>query len=850
VPSDVRIRILADNQATPAFRQVQNSIRETESVGKSVFSRLGSFITSSFQTAIGFVTGNLLVQLQTQLSNLGKQAFEAVTSFEVLQITLEGAVAREMVRSSKGTLTMADALSQASGKTKELIKWLQDLAIRSPYATDTVIQSFLQFTRYGMPIEKAKELSDALLQIGAGSGLTEENLKGAALALSQISGADKILTQDLRQLMNAGIDVRSILDELGLSFSDLAKDQDKVKVSTKDFIKKFIEISKRDYAGSVDRLAKSWSGLKGALSDVKNVGLRNLFGGVLEVLQPVVQKFTEWMLGPGMDRLKTMGQNLAIVAQRMVGLGQTLFQFGFFSRPFRDALARISKDAAGLYDKVAPGLKTFLDNVRTTFDKVREAIQVGKDEGFFSENFKKKLEDINPTLAKAYENMEPTLQNIIDKFNEVKTTVENTFTEENKQKVQNWFTENRDSILKFLEAFGVLSGTLLIGRLVLTGLPALIGAINWPILGVIAAISLLSLAWATDWAGMRTQITAFYNEDLAPTVDKIKQKLGEIKISSKDTQTAIQILGGVWTYVTDDMSTKISVARNIAGAELALLRGDFDTAKSRIRSAIDGIVDFLDKWIGHPIFHSDVFRKFYQSQKEIWKDLPGTWEKVKQGLETTAQLLGNKILEWTEKWRQPFIRFHTETVPTLTENIRTAFQTGLDKVRNQIETWKLDVIQKWESLKERARNIFQDIVDTIAGFFSVDKWVSIGSNIVSGLTKGISGNTQNLYNSAKNSVSGTVTNVKKLLKMKSPSKVFEDIGKNMVLGMQLGFRKPLQLAPNLQLAMPAPLPYAQPTPPIQVTVNANVSSDLDVYRIARQIAEEFYKQSKQARSVL
>lgn len=90
------------------------------------------------------------------------------------------------------------------------------------------------------------------------------------------------------------------------------------------------------------------------------------------------------------------------------------------------------------------------------------------------------------------------------------------------------------------------------------------------------------------------------------------------------------------------------------------------------------------------------------------------------------------------------------------------------------------------SVVGHARNVVAGIKNA---FTSID-WGSIGSNIIRGIANGIAGAVGGLVNAAINAAKSAFNAAKEFLGIASPSKLFRDmIGKNMALGMGVGFEK-------------------------------------------------------------
>lgn len=84
----------------------------------------------------------------------------------------------------------------------------------------------------------------------------------------------------------------------------------------------------------------------------------------------------------------------------------------------------------------------------------------------------------------------------------------------------------------------------------------------------------------------------------------------------------------------------------------------------------------------------------------------------------------------------------------------------------------------------------KNVVSGIKNAFTIINWGSIGSNIIKGIANGIAGAVGGLVSAAINAAKSAFNAAKKALGIHSPSTLFRDmIGKNMALGMGIGFEK-------------------------------------------------------------
>lgn len=95
-----------------------------------------------------------------------------------------------------------------------------------------------------------------------------------------------------------------------------------------------------------------------------------------------------------------------------------------------------------------------------------------------------------------------------------------------------------------------------------------------------------------------------------------------------------------------------------------------------------------------------------------------------------------------------------------------------------------------KSLAAHPVTTIKGIITNIKGAFTSIDWGSIGKNIISGIASGIKRFAGTIVDAAKAAAGSALSAAKKALGIHSPSTVFRDqIGKNMALGMGVGFEK-------------------------------------------------------------
>lgn len=121
--------------------------------------------------------------------------------------------------------------------------------------------------------------------------------------------------------------------------------------------------------------------------------------------------------------------------------------------------------------------------------------------------------------------------------------------------------------------------------------------------------------------------------------------------------------------------------------------------------------------------------------------------------------------------------------------IKTAIDVAIDLVFGIISAGMQlisgDWEGAWETIKETAANIMDSIVSTFEG---IDLW-QIGKDIIQGLINGVASMAGAVVDGVSNVASGIVGAVRGVFQTRSPSRVFRNIGVDVMAGLQIGVTK-------------------------------------------------------------
>lgn len=297
---------------------------EASGVLRGVGGALG-FLGNAASTALGFVGGTLINNAISGLQTLTSEAVQATAAYEQMGLSLHSLAAKEALASGEAR-NMEQALRMTADAGEELLSWVQELAIKSPFSAEGVAMAFRTAMAYGFTAEQAQRLTQATIDFASATGATTSSMNQIALALGQMQAKGKLAGQELLQLVNAGVPALQILaDHFGVTTAEMSKMVEKGLVPVDEAIDAIVTSMEQDFGGAAERSANSWAGLLGTFEDLKAMGLRALFEGIGEAIQPMVADFAAWLQDEGMTKLKMLGEDLGTVAQSAVAVAQ-IFQ--------------------------------------------------------------------------------------------------------------------------------------------------------------------------------------------------------------------------------------------------------------------------------------------------------------------------------------------------------------------------------------------------------------------------------------------------------------------------------------------------------------------------------------------
>ena len=260
-------------------------IIEGEDRASGSIKNVGSALGSLGNIAGGVAIGNLLSDGIKGLAGMAKGALDSYAAYERLGQSINALTAKQALLSGQAG-TMEQALGQTSKQSKDLLGWIQKLAIESPFRQEDVAGAFRLSMAMGFTTRESQRLTQSMLNFSTATGQGGETIERVTRALGQMRNKGKVSLEEVNQLTEAGIDVMRILsDATGLTGDELYKNISKGLVSADTAINAILDDSDRLYANAGKAAATGMEGLLSSLKEMQEITSRNFLTPVFQQLQ-------------------------------------------------------------------------------------------------------------------------------------------------------------------------------------------------------------------------------------------------------------------------------------------------------------------------------------------------------------------------------------------------------------------------------------------------------------------------------------------------------------------------------------------------------------------------------------
>lgn len=357
--------------------------------GSSGLGRMASALGNIAQFAVGNLLGNLFSNLAMGMRQAIGTGVETYKTFEMLTLSMESMARAELVNSG---MDEAKAIKAAGDMARENLRWLQDLAIISPFSREDIQNAFQLGQALGFTSTQTRRVTEAVVNWASATGRSGQEQEQVVRALGQMHANQKATLEDLNQLTNAGIGWQRILEQ------EFRPELEKTGKGIRDLISQGIVPADRaieaivgkfenDFPNGAKDSANSLMGLSNSLSDLANDSMRELVSATVAAVQGPMGDLVSMLQDPAVIAgIRNFGQMLGTFVGGMINQLPAMFDavvsaIDTFGPTVMDALATLQAAADEAYgwgvniaEQFANGISTAIDYLYSVINQISETL--------------------------------------------------------------------------------------------------------------------------------------------------------------------------------------------------------------------------------------------------------------------------------------------------------------------------------------------------------------------------------------------------------------------------------------------------------------------------------------------
>ena len=312
-----------------------------------------------------------------------------------------------------------------------------------------------------------------------------------------------------------------------------------------------------------------------------------------------------------------------------------------------------------------------------------------------------------------------------------------------RESIVNLFKNLLEAVCKFLGIHSPSTKFIEIGKNIILGLIEGLGRLAWQVLSKIGEImgDLLTKA----------------GEKISEFIDKGKEIIGNIVSGIKSK------VQDIWDAATEAIQKAISavVAAIVTFTEKGkeIIGNIIDGIKSKMQdiwNAITGAVDHAKEAVATKVSEfivkgKDIISNIITGIRDKFTDI---WNAITGAINHAKDAVTKKVLEFVIKGK--------DIITNIISGIQSKFSDIKNGIKDAVEHGLGAIAELW------------------------NKMVSAGEDVINGLKKGIENAKDKVFGAVGNVASGIYNKACKVLGIKSPSRVFAEVGKYTMMGMENG----------------------------------------------------------------
>lgn len=573
---------------------------------------------------------------------------------------------------------------------------------------------------YGSDVISAEKASDLLFTAVKGGKTTMGELGSSISRITPTTAALGVefadVTAALATITSTGVKTKIASTQLAALFSELSKEGTKVD-------EVFREVAGKGF-GDFIKAGGDTQGALGLLKDYADdagLSMKDLFGNVtagdaaLILAGSGAEKFAQELdnmassAGATDEAYEIMNQGIArTIEQLQAGFVATLIQVG-------DALAPLVKmlgeGLLAAFEALTPYIEQFVGGFASLGGALQGFVENLQGGMPFLEALKNLLSNIFINIfglsiqqALAFQ---ATFDAVVLKIQEFIAQLMLVAAP-----IIAWVEEN----VKLQDVLVALG--LILASVILPALASLIAgfiAVAAPVVALIAVVALLRKAWETDFGGMRTNLTAFWEGTVRPALENLRVWLAE------NIPVALQTLSDFWSNVL--LPAIEAVVSFITGTLFPTLAELVDTALENVRQMTE---DLSTVW-------NEVLLPAITAVQGFIADtlIPILVELVDNAMENVRQMTEDLSALWKDTLKPALEAVSSFITGTLIPALSNLYNWIGEKIRGAIETTK-GVIDGLKGAFDSIVGAIQGVIDKVKSLISWLSQISVPDIVLPG----------------------------------------------------------------------------------------------------------------------
>lgn len=728
---------------------------------------------------------------------VGALASLAAVGAGITALAIKGGISRAL------NIEDAQAKLKALGYDSKQVSGVMDDALAAVKGTAFGLDSAVTQAATAMAagVKQGAELEAYLTMVADGATIAGISMDEFGAITNKVMANGRLSTQEMNQMMDRGI---PILAWLADSYGVTAEEMRKMVTAGEVDAARFQEVMEENIGGAAQKSADT---TRGAFANMRAAMSRwgaAIVGGALPIakdlfifltdgfdaLTGITQPFADELWALVSDTLEPVFQNLKTAFGLINELGfsgfieqfapvvQTLMDLS----PLGQVIQNIAPHLRDFWDALAPLRDVLADMGKTIFPVIQDVLS----------NFGGSVGDLAAGLLPI---LAEVLINVADALAEILPVLE-TLAGDAFAALFDVISAAMPTVLELAKVFGdVLADVLpivadlivLVADTVSQLLPVLMPVVE-TVLDLVAAFAPLVSVLLTALLPLLTPLIELLALLLPPIIDLIELALTPFLFMLEKAAEAIEMLIG-WIETAIGWFV------------------DFVTQGG------DAVTNMEEKWAALTGFFEELWGTvsgIFETAWAIVTDVVGTAWEVISTLFTTAgetikQLVAGAVMFIVKIFQGDFSGA-ADVVRKVWDNIKGLFGSAGDKIRGLVSGLVGRIKNFFSNMMNGAKNtvsngisnivtFFRNLPGKILGFITSlpGKFRSIGRDIISGLIGGLEGAFGWLRDTVMGMGASVANWVKDTLGIKSPSRVFREIGKFTVQGLEAGLSAPNHL---------------------------------------------------------